>query len=399
MRILIVTETLTFGGAETFVVRLANALCAEHQVCVAVMHGERIHLSLLRHLAPSVVVERLHLPAKRSWFRLDSLVRKLRVDWSPLRLVQRRWLKRVTKRFRPDVLHSHLLKADRLVAETRESDTPQLITLHGDYAPFLVGQADPQMLGLEERMQMVIAQTNAIVAICDEQLAFINERFPSAITKTSLIHNGFSPWRSIIKIDAKNTETAVNFGMVSRGVKLKGWAKAIEAFASLPPDTATLTLVGEGPYLDEVKHGPIPNGVKFVGFSDNPVDWITDFDVCLLPSEFPYESLPTAVMEYLFCGKPVIATDVGEISAMLRDTDGNLAGMLLEFDGRKISTTDLTAAMKAYVDDPALRRRHAALAPAAFAKFDMGKCATAYARLYAEVAAGDSSNSLTSASH
>ena len=117
--------------------------------------------------------------------------------------------------------------------------------------------------------------------------------------------------------------------MASRGVKLKGWAKAIEAFGRLAPGTAELVLVGEGAHLNELRARPVPRGVRFAGFSDNPVDQIADSDVCLLPSEFPHESLPTAVMEYLCCGKPVIATDVGEIGAMIRTPDGQYAGILL----------------------------------------------------------------------
>ena len=104
-------------------------------------------------------------------------------------------------------------------------------------------------------------------------------------------------------------------------------------------------------------------------------------------------------MEYLFCGKPVVATNVGEIGEMIRTPGGALAGTLLNYDGDRITTDDLAASMRAYINDPVLRQRHAALAPAAFAKFDMGACAASYARLYAEVVAGKPRTSSTSASH
>jgi glycosyltransferase involved in cell wall biosynthesis len=173
--------------------------------------------------------------------------------------------------------------------------------------------------------------------------------------------------------------------MASRGVRLKGWATAVEALSRMPVASAELLLVGEGEYLDELRRAAVPPHVHFIGFSANPVDWIMESDVGLLPSEFPHESLPTAVMEYLYCGKPVIATDVGEISAMLSTPDGQRAGILLGFDDQRVSVEELSAAMQAYVDDPGLRERHAALARGAFAKFDMGACAAAYSALYAEV--------------
>jgi len=401
MRILLVTETLTAGGAETFVIRLANALAADHEVTIAVLHGEMVNPAIAAKIAASVRVERLRLPAKRLLFKADTVLRRLRVDWSINRRLQHRWLAAIVERAAPDVIHSHLLKADRVAADIR-AICPALrhvITLHGDYAPFLHGQSDPQMLHLERRMAGIVEGADAVAAICKEQVEFVAERFPEAMAKTRLIYNGYAPWNVERQPRPAASAGALVFGMVSRGVERKGWAKAIFAFATLPPGAAELVLVGDGPYLDALRRGPVPDGVRFAGFSPDPVEWIDGFDVGLLPTEFPHESLPTVVMEYLFCGKPVIATDVGEIGEMLHAPGGGLAGTLLDFNGDQISADQLAAAMQAYLDDPALRNRHAALAPAAFAKFDMGKCAAAYARLYAEVAGGTPSNSSISASH
>ena len=401
MRILFATETLTAGGAETFVIRLANALAVDHDVTIAVLHGEMVNPALIAKVDARVRVERLRLPAKRWLFKADSVARRLHVDWSINRRIQHHWLSRIVKRWSPDIIHSHLLKADRTASDIRAS-CPRLrhvITLHGDYAPFLNRQSDPQTLKLESRMARIVDNADAITAICREQVDLVSRRFPEAVAKTSLIYNGYAPWNAERQPRPADSSGALVFGMVSRGVERKGWAKAIAAFVTLPPGAARLVLVGEGPFLDKLRREPIPDGVQFVGFSPDPVDWIEGFNVGLLPSEFPHESLPTVVMEYLFCGKPVIATRVGEIGEMLQTPDGGLAGTLLDFNDDQISTAQLAAAMRAYLDDPTLRDRHAALAPAAFAKFDMAKCAAAYARLYAEIVRGTPSNSSPSASH
>ena len=400
MRILFITETLAAGGAETFVIRLANALAGDHEVTIAVLHGELVNPALIAKIGVRVRVERLRLPAKSLLFKADSFLRRLGVDWSINRRIQHCWLSNIVQRWRPDVIHSHLLKADRAAADVRATcpGARHVITLHGDYAPFLERQADPQMLNLGLHMAHIVASADAIAAICREQVDFVARQFPDVAAKTSLIYNGYAPWSGDRQPRLEDDDGLV-FGMVSRGVERKGWAKAIAAFAMLPPGAARLVLVGDGPYLDKLRRQSVPDGVQFAGFSPDPVEWIEGFDVGLLPSEFPYESLPTVVMEYLFCGKPVIATDVGEIGTMLRVPNDGLAGTLLDFDGDHVSTSQLAAAMQAYLDDPSLRSAHAALAPAAFAKFDMGKCAAAYARLYAEVAGGDPSSSSISASH
>lgn len=401
MHVLMVTETLTAGGAETFVIRLANALASDHRVTIAVLHGEMVKPELIDRVTKSVRVERLILPAKQQWFRIDGLLRRIGIDWSAIRTAQHRWLSAIARRGQTDVIHSHLLKADRLAAElcAERPEMRHVLTFHGDYAPFLHRQADPQMLAVNRRMAAILNSVDAIAAICREHLDFVAERFPQAEGKCRLIYNGYAPWRAARGAPTTRSASVLTFGMVSRGVEQKGWAKAIAAFATLPPGAAELVLVGEGPAINRLRREPVPEGVNFVGFSPDPVEWIEGFDIGLLPTEFPHESLPTVVMEYLFCGRPVIATDVGEIGAMLRGPGGGLAGTLLDFEDDRISTDQLAGAMQAYLDDPALRLAHAALAPAAFAKFEMGACAAAYARLYAEVAGASPSSSSISASH
>ena len=203
-----------------------------------------------------------------------------------------------------------------------------------------------------------------------------------------MIYNGFEPWTR--PSPSARSRGPTIFCMASRGVALKGWSKAIEAFERLSPGAAELWLVGGSDYLDALRERTGSPHVRFLGMSTNPVDWIAQADVGLLPSEFPHESLPTAVMEYLYCAKPVIATDVGEIATMMRTPDGQRAGTLLSFHDERVSVEELSAAMQAYVDDPALRANHADLAQAAFAKFDMAACSNAYSALYERVVSSSS---------
>ena len=390
MNILLVSETLLPGGAETFVLRLANALVGEHQVALAILHGEMVKTELRVKLDPKIKVHLLKLPAKRALFKVDSLLRRLHIDRSVVRRAQQRWLAKLVDASPPAVIHSHLFKADHAASLIRNAypRIRHLVTLHGDYAPFHEGRADPQLLKLAPRMSAVIGLADGIVAVCREQVEWIGRVFPDAAAKTRLIYNGYCPWSARAPTDLAREGEKLRFGMVSRGVEKKGWAKAIAAFARLPRGVAELILVGEGPYLDMLSRGPLPDGVRFVGFSADPVDWIEQFDVGLLPSEFPHESLPTVVMEYLFCNKPVIATDVGEITAMMRTPDGALAGTLLPFDGEQVSVNDLAAAMQRYLDDPAKLAADSAKAGAAFAKFDMAQCGRAYVAVYQSLVEG-----------
>ena len=155
----------------------------------------------------------------------------------------------------------------------------------------------------------------------------------------------------------------------------------------------SLTLVGEGGFLNELRGRVGDPRVHFASTHPNPVELIAASDVFVHPSIYRAESMPTVIVEALFAGLPVIASDVGSVAGMIAAPSGELAGVLVEADEATL-VDQLTAAMQAYVDDPALRARHAGFAAAAFGKFDMAKCAAAYAALY-DVA----SNSSTKASH
>jgi glycosyltransferase involved in cell wall biosynthesis len=126
--------------------------------------------------------------------------------------------------------------------------------------------------------------------------------------------------------------------------------------------------------------------VHFVGFAANPIDWVRLFDVGLLPSYFPSESLPNSIAEYLFCGIPVIATRIGEIPQMLDVPGQGLAGVLLEQSKQGLTNPEaLTAAMQAYIEAPLLLADHKALAAQCFDKFRMDHCVAAYEAIFAQV--------------
>lgn len=400
MRILILLETLTTGGAEMFGLRLANALVGEHEVMLAVMNGELVEPSLRKLVDDRIRLDALRLPLKRSWFRFDTLLRRLRLDRSAIRAAQARWLGRLVRDFQPDVVHSHLLKADRLALDVRSTSGAayaHVLTMHGDYAPFLAGQSDPQLLHVSSVIRSVLARTDAVVAICDDHRRFLLELDPALTGKLQTIPNGYAP--AATGPGPTLPEAAFRFGMVSRGVRLKGWDVAVDAFTRLDRRDACLVLVGDGPHLRELARQPLPAGVHLTGPTCDPLGTIQQFDVCLLPTLFPHESLPTVVIEYLVCGKPVIATEVGEIRAMLTAPGGKVAGKLLDFDGTNVSADQLASFMAELMDKPGRRAEMGEAALLAARRFDLDRCVAAYVELYARLGASGSSNSSTSSNH
>ena len=400
MRILIVTEGLVLGGAETFVLRLARRLRQDGHVADVLCLNPDFEDPRLVSQFPDVPIQRVPIGGLRSLKRADRIGRMLGLDLDLQQRRAERWIERhLIGRY--DLFHTHLFGADWLFTRLKRRH-PQLkivSTLHGDYALYeerAKGTENSRVLDWRGKLAETIRAVDRWVTISRAQHRQFETLFGVDPARLIDIPNGYTPPSPVTK-SAQLSGSPITFVMVARGMREKGWGFLVEAFLRLDRD-CRLKLVGEGAFLDELRqrHGDEPR-IDFAGLHPNPVEAIGQCDVFVHPSIYKAESLPTVIVEALFCGVPVIATDVGEVATMLASPSGKLAGTLVTADEDTL-TDQLAAAMRAYLDDPAIRRRHAALAPAAFAKFDMGVCAAAYARLYAEVADGPISESIN-ASH
>lgn len=401
MRILLVTEALVLGGAETFALRLARRLRQDgHQADVLCLNPDYEDARLVTQFS-DVTIYRVPLAALRTLKRIDRIGRMLGLD---LDLQQRRaahWIERhLLGRY--DVHHTHLFGADWLFTRLKRRNPALKIvsTLHGDYALFeerANGTEQTRILHWRTKLAETIREIDRWATISRAQHRQFEILFAVDPAKLVNIPNGYAPPASVSTFHRPDG-APVTFVMVARGMREKGWGFLIEAFFRIEGN-CLLVLVGEGVFLESLRlrHGDNPR-IHFTGVHLNPVERIGQCDVFVHPSIYRAESLPTVIVEALFAGVPVIATDIGEVARMIETPTGELAGKLLAADETTL-TEQLATAMQAYVDDPALRARHAALAPAAFAKFEMGLCAEAYARLYAEVAGASPMSSSISASH
>ena len=396
MRILIVTEALVLGGAETFVLRLARRLIHDgHQAEVLCLNPD-LEDSRLTGQFPDVPIHRVPGRGLRTVKRIDRMARMAGID---LNLQQRRaarWVERnLVDRF--DIYHSHLFGADWLLTRLKRRQPGMNIvsTLHGDYALYEAngaGTETTRILHWREKLAEVLKAVDRWVTISPAQHQLFVETFEVDPALLVAIPNGYAPPVPISPLEPRS-DHATRFVMVARGMREKGWEFLLDAFSRLV-GPVSLTLVGDGRFLDALKSRSNDPRVTFFGSHPNPIELVAASDVFVHPSIYRAESMPTVLIEALFAGRPVIATDVGSVAEMISVPSGELAGVLIAPDEETL-TDELTAAMQAYVDDPELRARHASLAPAAFAKFDMARCAAAYSALYAEVATSSS----TKASH
>ena len=86
-------------------------------------------------------------------------------------------------------------------------------------------------------------------------------------------------------------------------------------------------------------------------------------------------------------GRPVVASDVGEIRSMITAPCGGLAGALISLQNWEIPIEDLSSAINRFVRDEAAYKQAALRTEAAANQFDMRKIVRQYSDLYARVLA------------
>jgi glycosyltransferase involved in cell wall biosynthesis len=145
-------------------------------------------------------------------------------------------------------------------------------------------------------------------------------------------------------------------------------------------------LGGDSNFLQQLKIQYSTDSIRFTGYTDQPQRVINVFDVGLLPTYFPGESLPNTIIEYLACGKPVIATDTGGIAEMIRITGTEeTAGQLIPLRNGKADADAIAEAMSVYIKMPQLLGEHSRRATQAFRKFDPETCFGEYESFFKDI--------------
>lgn len=392
MNIVLVSDALLTGGAETFVLRLASALQARgDSVSVFVLRPDLIDRALANQLAPGVPLKTPSLPALSWVLRVDGLLFRLGVGFSLLRWFQVRGLRSHLAKHGTEIAHSHLFPADIVTARAcSAAGVSWVTTMHGDYIS-LESRGESRAARIpdfQRALREVESSARRLVAITEYQRNQLQRllRGP-ARDRTSKIYNGYAaPLSPLAPPDKLQQIPPGEFviGMVSRGIQEKGWDALLAAFTRLHLPSSWLVLVGDGDYLRSLRDETQDPRILFIGNVLDPLRYVARFDVACLPTRCPTESLPTVVIEYLVAGKPVIATHIGEIPRMLEATTPEAAGVLIPQGSVEAMTDCLVQALSGLYTNATERSRLQANARKAAAKFDMQACVDQYVDIYTE---------------
>jgi len=400
--VLLVTPNLETGGAQTFLVRLAIHLNRETPVHVYVIHpgtaGAANEIKLAEAGIRTIYQRRsaslLLWLQKRRWTALGKAVARIGSRTGVLAAWDSWHLKRLIRSKGVGIVNSHMYLADSYCCQVLgKTPVPIVTTLHGCYnlivEEIAQGKCDPEYIAeFTADTERIAGRLNGIIYLTDRQLSSVPVLRDAPAPKKK-IYNGFRT-ANLRQPSPVSNNTGLHFGMVARGIAAKGWEELILAFQKVKERNRErsfrLSLVGDSDFLHELKTKYPDTSIVFHGLVSDPVSIMQDWQVGMLPTYFDAESLPNSVIEYLFSGLPVIATDIAEIPNMIDANGTQPAGLIIPLSpGGRPDPEAIAAAMQQYIDDASLWQRHQRNAVLAYEKFDIRICMDHYRLFFGQV--------------
>lgn len=276
-----------FAGTERATAEMCNAHCREHRV--------------------QLILRQDHRGAGGASIRdrLDPQVEVVEVTrWWP-----RPAVRGALERFAPDVIHAHLRRSTRLLAQIRP-DAATIATLH-------LTVNGPHFADMDGLICIAEWQRRDIPANYRGQVFFINE---SMIPATRLNAPAIASLRA--ELGAGPGDYLI--GGVGRLARSKGFDVLIKAFERAALPGARLAILGDGrerARLERLARRAGPH-VFLAGFRSNIKDYYQAFDLFVCPSR--REPLGRVVLEALDAGVPVLASATDGPAELLGRHGGDL---------------------------------------------------------------------------
>lgn len=359
-RVLRVIARLNVGGPAIQAITLSDLLAPRGYDTLLVRGAETEREGTMDHLADELGVQpRLLATLQRE---LDPML-DLRATLT---------LRKVIRRERPDVLHTHTAKAGsvgRAAALLAGRRRPRLV-VHTFHGHVLAGYFSPRKERFFAATERFLARhTDVLVAVSEEVRRDLLERGIGRPDQIRVIPLGFD----LSRFDLAPDERARVGGRMRRelGVPLEAplvtvaarmvpikrldvFLDAARTIAEERPD-AHFCLAGDGELHDELLGHPAGRALRsrltWPGFVRDTPGLYAASDAVMLTSD--NEGTPVSLIEALASGVPVVATDVGGVPTVVRHEETGLLAPRADVPG-------LAAAGLRLLGDPELSKRLAA---------------------------------------
>ena len=247
-----------------------------------------------------------------------------------------RILRRIIKQLKPDIVYAHSSKAG---AFARIADlglnNKVIYNPHGwafnETTKGIKKKIKHEIFKTAEKIGTIF--TNEIICISDfEKNTALKNKIASE-NKLKVIYSGidfeeFRQSNEITRLDVGIPKDAFVIGNVARITETKApdtFVMAAKIIKKYIP-TAFFVMVGNGDLEDkiklQIKANHLDDCFLLTGWVNNPNNFMDLFDVGMLLSR--WEGLGLVLLEYMFLGVPIIATNVGGIPNVIEDKENGL---------------------------------------------------------------------------
>ena len=301
---------------------------------------------------------------------------------------------RVIRRYRPDVIHTHLSKAG-LLGRAVAMATSRAVRVHTFHGTLFGGYFGATASGGIVRAERFLGhRSDAIVALSDRQRDELIEQGIAPPDRIHIVPLGLDLGRFVPARgdDARATARsalgippdALVIVAIGRLVPIKRLDRLVDAFALVASRVpgSLLYLVGDGSEREaleaRVSAAGLRDRVTFVGWSGSTPDWYAGTDVVALTSD--REGTPLALIEAAAAGRPVVATDVGGVADVVADGSTGFVVPTTSVDALADRLSQLAL-------DPDLRNAMGREAPARATRYGADRLVTDLDDLYRDVLA------------
>ncbi len=228
--------------------------------------------------------------------------------------------------YQPDVLHSHREKENVIGSlAARKFSVPSIRSVHG--AP----EHNVSWLKPHKKLIPFLNTWSGrfiqkkVVSVSKELEQKMSDLFSHS--KLMTIENGINTQALIgyqKSPDVRFKGDLIHIGIVGRLVPVKRVDRFIEIANNLISQSSQsfqFHIIGDGPLMDELKNLAhscgLDHHIKFHGHCHDIHQKIAELDLLLMTSD--HEGLPMTLLESLYLGTPVIASEVGAIPEVMRD--------------------------------------------------------------------------------
>ncbi|MDR1280052.1 MAG: glycosyltransferase [Opitutaceae bacterium] len=361
--IMIFIGELTYGGGEIFPIRLANAIARRGYKTYLLSFDYVPPLpDIVELIAPNVIL--VHMADVNANGGLRQFILDKKIDY----------------------ISTHNYHAEKAIIQAI-ADLPVYwsITMHGIHEHLLLNPNEDR--NFKNIFIKAFQRADRIIYAADKNLTSISQLPFETKQKLLKINNGFSKReeKTANRADYGISETDIVLIFAARGIPEKGWEEAILATqalnSKLPTPKYHLLLIGDSDYVRQLQKKHHNSFIHFMGFQSNITPLIQMADAGLLPSYFVSESQPLVIIEFMACGKPCIASSIGEIPQML--TDGNItAGEVVRYKNGPVNVNELADAIRKVTRNRTQYKQYSEAAKEIFKHYDMALCVDRYLSLW-----------------